>query len=310
MNVKYYTKHTKEITCIFFRDVKSFGIKMAVQKDLVSRVLKNHKLMHKAILNYLESHYADLIQLYADRIQPPATLTDDCPIWVCWLQGEENMPLICKKCLESVRFHRGKHPVYLITMDNYSRYVTIPDYILRKLDKEEISLTHFSDILRANLLADHGGMWIDATVYITQDLPDWNLSFYSLKQQGSDDETYVSNYQWSTFFQGGVSNNIIHSYLRHFFHEYFKRENALIDYFLMDYIIAIGYRKVPAIKQMIDKVPYSCQGVHELRKMLYETLDMDKYNALISQNYAFKLTYKNVPGKISSKSVFHYLFAK
>ena len=310
MNVKYYTTHTKEITCNFFRDVKSFGIKMAVQKDLVSRVLKNHKLMHNAILNYLESHYVDLIQLYADRIQPPATLTDDCPIWVCWLQGEENMPLICKKCVESVRLHRGKHPVYLITMDNYSRYVTIPDYILRKLDKEEISLTHFSDILRANLLADHGGMWIDSTIYVTQDLPNWNLLFYTLKQKFPCNKTFISLYRWSTFFQGGVKNNLLHCFLRDFLHLYYKNVKAQIDYFLTDYIIDIGYRYVPAIRKMVDEVPYSCQGIHELRKILYTTLNLDKLNVLLKQNYAFKLTYKNQPAEIDPHSVYHYLFCQ
>ena len=52
------------------------------------------------------------------------------------------MPFICKKCMESIRKHAGKHPVIMITFDNYQEYVTVPSYILEKVGKE-ISYTHF-----------------------------------------------------------------------------------------------------------------------------------------------------------------------
>ena len=65
-----------------------------------------------------------------------------------------------------------------------------------------------SDILRVNLLADHGGMWMDSTIYVTQDLPDWNLPFYTLKQDLPNDKSYFSLYRWSGFFQGGVKNKM------------------------------------------------------------------------------------------------------
>ncbi len=211
--------------------------------------------------------------------------------------------------MESIRKHAGKHPVIMITFDNYQEYVTVPSYILEKVGKE-ISYTHFSDILRVNLLADHGGMWMDSTIYVTQDLPDWNLPFYTLKQDLPNDKSYFSLYRWSGFFQGGVKNNLFHCFLRDFLYLYYEKEKALIEYSLMDYIIDIGYRYVPAIKQMVDKVPYSCQGINELRKMLYLPLDKDKLNTLIKQNYAFKLTYKNMPAEIDPHSVYYYLFCR
>lgn len=303
-----YLKRIKAFSIDFYKNATSFNSKLAIE-IFVSKLYKDIDRRHHAILDYLEPRYMNIIQLYIGYEQPPSVLTDDCPIWVCWLQGEKRMPYICKKCVESIRKHAGKHPVKMITFDNYQEYVTIPTYILEKIGKE-ISYTHFSDILRANLLADHGGMWIDSTIYVTQDLPNWNLLFYTLKQKFPCNKTFISLYRWSTFFQGGVKNNLLHCFLRDFLHLYYKNVKAQIDYFLTDYIIDIGYRYVPAIRKMVDEVPYSCQGIHELRKILYTTLNLDKLNVLLKQNYAFKLTYKNQPAEIDPHSVYHYLFCQ
>lgn len=232
MKAIHYAKRIEELSVDFYKNATSFNVKFAA-KTLLAKVFRNIDWRHRAILDYLEPRYADLVQSYAGREQPPSVLTDDCPIWVCWLQGEEQMPYICQKCVESIRKHADKHPVILITFDNYREYVTIPDYILKKVGKE-ISYTHFSDILRANLLADHGGMWIDADIYIAQDMPDWGLPFYTLKQYFPGNNTYVSLYRWLGGFQGGVKNNLTHCFLRDFLHLYYKKEKKIIDYLIMD----------------------------------------------------------------------------
>ena len=58
------------------------------------------------------------------------------------------MPDIVKVCYASAKHHAGQHPVILITEQNYQEYATMPDYILQKVKNHEISLTHFSDMLR------------------------------------------------------------------------------------------------------------------------------------------------------------------
>lgn len=78
----------------------------------------------------------------------------------------------------------------------------------------------------------------------------------------------------------------------------------------MDYILDIGYRHIPAIRQMIDEVPYSCQDIHELIKILYFPLDLNSLKVLLKQNYAFVLTYKDQPAEIEPNSVYHYLFCR
>ena len=87
-NVMYYLKRIKEVSTDFYQNVRFFNVKVAVTKTLVPKLCKDSDKMHQAILNYLEPRYADLVQSYVGLEQSSSiVLTDDCPIWVCWLQG-------------------------------------------------------------------------------------------------------------------------------------------------------------------------------------------------------------------------------
>ena len=77
------------------------------------------------------------------------------------------MPPVVRSCYKSVLKNAEKHPVILITENNITEYVDIPQYIYEKIREKKMTLTHFSDILRENLLYKHGGIWMDATIYMT-----------------------------------------------------------------------------------------------------------------------------------------------
>ena len=55
--------------------------------------------------------------------------------------------------------------LHLITYENYSDYVELPDYVVEKHKNGTISRAHFSDVLRFSLLKTYGGMWIDSTAF-------------------------------------------------------------------------------------------------------------------------------------------------
>lgn len=95
---------------------------------------------------------------------------NDGPIWVLWWQGLELAPVRVKACVDSIKRNAAGRDVIVITKDNVSEYTDLPDYAFRKLAEGEITLTHFSDILRFNLLKLHGGLWMDATLYVVRPL--------------------------------------------------------------------------------------------------------------------------------------------
>ena len=89
-------------------------------------------------------------------------------IWCYWSQGIENIPSFPRKCL-----------------DNWKTILPSNDFKINVIDKNiflkkqnEISENFFdkltyqqqSDIVRLSLLYDHGGIWIDITSILTDDL--------------------------------------------------------------------------------------------------------------------------------------------
>lgn len=287
--------------------IQHFGCDVAFS-SFFSRLFEHGggNIKHQAILRYLEKNYSSLIDEYKRKDFELSSLAPDCPIYVCWFQGEDHMPSLVKGCLNSIRKNCGAHKVYLVTMENFNRWVSIPNYIIDKVNKKEITLTHFSDLIRNNLLADKGGIWLDATIYLTGELKDFELPFYTIKQNRINDSHYVSGYRWTGFCMGGIKGNPINSFLKDFFNEYHKREGLLIDYLLLDYAIALAYNKIPVVKKLIDDVPYSSPNLYYLKNNLLRPVDTRQLSQVLNDTSIFKLSYKvGVPE--DKRALYYYL---
>lgn len=282
-----------------FGFVTAYGVKIA-PKLSGSQLSK-----HRAIINYLARNYKDLIDEYRSKpFTNVGEIADDCPIWVCWFQGEEQVPPIIRGCLRTIREHRGRHEVRLITMNNLKEWVPVPVSIMNKVKSGQITLTHFSDFVRNALLVEYGGIWADATLYLTEDLEGWNYTFYTIKQDRAADHSYVSEYRWTSFFLCGVKGNILNSFVKDVLGSYIQREHSFIDYLLLDYIIALGYETIPSIKELIDQVPYSNPNLHYMQ--LGKPVDVDRFKEVCKDTSIFKLTWKMAVPE-DKRSLYYYL---
>ena len=152
-------------------------------------------------------------------------------IWWCWLQGLEAAPPIVKACYRSLKALNRK--VMVITGDNYGRYADVPDYIVEKWKAGIISNTHFSDILRLELLTGRGGIWMDATVLVTGcSDADWlynkKLFVFSHAMRGME-SAYIKASSWLIASDG--SSRILRS-TKKMLYSYWKEENSQVSYFL------------------------------------------------------------------------------
>ena len=132
-------------------------------ESVKNRLMKKHQIM----LDFLEDKYKDYWKNY--------NYTKDLPesdehlrnkIWICWWQGIDNAPEIVKACVDSIKRYAGKYEVICITEENYKDYVTFPKWVKEKRKQNIISRTIYSDLLRMNLLATYGGIWIDSTFFV------------------------------------------------------------------------------------------------------------------------------------------------
>ena len=92
-------------------------------------------------------------------------------IWVCWFQGLKQAPEIVQRCVASIKLHMPEYEICILTAENIFDFVTLPEPIIRKYQSGTITHTHFSYILRTALLVQPGGIWLDATVLLTDAIP-------------------------------------------------------------------------------------------------------------------------------------------
>lgn len=213
-------------------------------------------------------------------------------IWVFWWQGEDAMPEICKICYQSLLRHKNGLEVRLITKNNLMDFLTIPETIMRKLEEGKLSFTNFSDVVRCMLLAKFGGLWVDATLYFTQDIPlNWlNYPFFSIKNK-QDGYKFVSLNRWSTFIMGGNGESNYFRDLANLMISYTVREDTYLEYMTIDYFMDLLF-KTPQYKALIQNIPIQNEGLHELRSLLNTKYNPEKFFPLANNNVCFKLSYK------------------
>lgn len=265
---------------------------------IVTTVLKKkiyHKLhldSGKVVESFLTKHLHQVIDTYKNIPNPSTTeVRKKAPIFVCWWQGEENAPEIVRICIASIRRNAHNHPVILVTRSNWNEWADIPSFILKKVESKQITFTHFSDILRMALLARHGGLWLDATMFIASPISEtiFSKSYWTIHREVSNS---ITKGRWTGYCQAGQPNALIHSFCRDFFYAYWTKYDKLIDYFLIDYVMDIGYRNLPHMRQLIDSVSPSNQRVMDLDRSFNLAYEPEAYQKLVSSQQFFKLNWK------------------
>lgn len=219
------------------------------------------------------------------------------PVWVCWWQGLDNAPEVVKRCVESIERNipRNKAKLIVITLDNYMNYIGFSETIVNRFNSGAISLTHLSDILRMQLLYMYGGMWIDATYFISDDRikEAFKYEFYTVK---AGEPTWGGDVhaqgRWVVSHMMAKKGNPLCGFICDTFELYFKTRKDMLDYFLLDRFILIAYENIPVIRKMIDECPVNNKNTQKLVDCINDAYDSEKWNELKDDTYAFKLTYK------------------
>lgn len=244
---------------------------------------------HKEILAYLQRYVGDSLPEGYSLAEP---VRDDCPLWVYWHQSFENAPPIVKKAYSNLLKYAGSHKVIALDKNNISEYVSFPNYIYEKLYSGKITLTHFSDLLRMALLSEYGGFWIDSTILLSEYLPHYDSPFYSIKNNTYNPRYVNGGNMWSAFFIGTGPKNAVAKYILDLFLNYWKEEECLIDYFLVDYSIAIAYDKFEEFKKVIDANPIDNAEVVKMATMLNWEFDRNVWDELYHSQVIHKLSWK------------------
>lgn len=259
---------------------------------------KEHLLKkHEVMLKYYKKTFADFFKTYDykknQELNRSKSQYSDC-IWVCWWQGLDQAPEIVKACVESIKRNAGKHPVILLTEDNYRQYVDIPEWVEEKKNKGIITRTNYSDLLRLSLLAKHGGMWLDATFYCTKLIPDeyFNIPIWSIKRPDYAHASVASGYFAGYSLACNQEFRWIFATIRDFFLNYWKYNDTMVDYLMVDYMIVLAQKMDNEIAKAFAEIPSNNPLCDELFKNLNNVYDEMLWDKLKKDTLLFKLTWK------------------
>lgn len=250
---------------------------------------------HEVMLDYFEHEFAEFAKEYdysEEEFDKDCSLCD-C-IWICWWQGLKHAPNIVQKCIESIEKNAGNHTVVVITEENYKNYVSFPEWIEDKRNRGIISRTHFSDLLRLELLAKYGGVWLDSTFFCVKpeietyfDFPIWSIK---RPEYGHCSVAcgYFANYSLGC----NLKNRWVFAIIRDFVFHYWKVNDFMIDYLFLDYIIVFIQHQNKDVAKLFSNIESNNPKCDDLYKVLGESYDEDIWEQLTKDTALFKLTWK------------------
>ena len=194
-------------------------------------------------------------------------------IWICWFQGLESAPALVKRCIESVQRHTPDAQVVILTDDNIPDYLSLPEHIKTKYQSGLISKAQYSDIVRCSLLYQYGGIWMDATVFMSKPLPE---SFYEKRFSSlrfDQHEGAVSQGYWTAYFLAAQKGNALVRLVRDILYSYWQHHDTLIEYFLIDYSFLYARERYPQFHQVMEEQPITGNNRFLIRQFISSVPD-------------------------------------
>lgn len=251
-------------------------------------------------------------------IRPKKKLENKKIIWQYWDQGfNEELPKVVKLCFDSVEKHKGNYEVIRLDKESLCDYIDIPNFLLQKRSDQKIKIAFFTDIIRLALLDLYGGVWLDATIFLSASIDNniLNQDFFMFQRSeyasnkkfwidfnhdyfGWDDSHYVN--ALNSFIVAKINNPIIHHMLE-ILVIFWKNEDNIPHYFFFQIMLNQFFKNYSEFDKGVifdDTFP------HLLITILDKELDIKLLNNIFGICSVHKLTYlDNFP----VNSVYNYL---
>lgn len=291
---KKYKYFTRYVNRIFRRPMfyKEFGIK---ESNEIWNTPENSSDVCRRII---EKEFTDLIEKYKklDKTFDRNKTNNSKYIWVLWLQGEDKMPEIVKLCIKSIKkFAPKDKEVVVLTNKNIDQYIEFPEYILKRVKDVKITLTHFSDMVRFELLERYGGLWVDSTILTTSPIPEcyFNTNLYSIIRDEPEKIKENPYYNGLTsFLIGGSKGYPLFSFMKEFFYEYQLKHNVLIDVHLINVGYAIAFDNFELIRKDVESIGKNNEKRGQLVKYINRKFDEQKWIELTDNQVFHKMDWR------------------
>ena len=222
-------------------------------------------------------------------------------IWTMWQQGEAQMPETVQASMKTIKnfAKRNDCEFYLLTDQNLADFINIPRNITEKYKKKELSAAHYSDIIRFSLLYQYGGIWMDATLFVSPyaTVKMFEGDFFSLNHPPTYPEQMertIGDFKWSGFFLAGQKGGSHFKHIRDLYLYYVRKYPVFIHYLMMDYFILSEYVSNHEFKELVDRLPIlaPAERVWFLRDHAHDLFNEKEWEEVLKTTPILKTTYK------------------
>lgn len=279
-------------------------------------IVREHDKMGSLCDEYIKRYYQDRKELFT--IEPKKNLSGKKVIWQYWAQGfESELPEVVRTCLASVDRYKGDYELVRLSDKTIPEYVDLPDFVWEKR-RNGWSIAFFSDVLRLALLYVYGGVWLDATILLTEPIPDRysTYDFFMFQRDNNEkhksywENSYAYYFGWSKEFKVRVLNSIIFAKAGDsFLHDYlnlmlfvWERSETYPYYFttqiMFNQLLSCG-KSIPDCPVESDCLPhYLMQIINDsfpyatveetcalctMHKLTYKDIDISRFREVIRQ---------------------------
>ena len=290
-----------------------------LEEDGFHTIRMTERLLNCEIVTY-DYIYTDVYHMMADFTE---SFPDNCtgfnePVysgkkyaWSCWWQGMEEAPDLIKACSNSLkRYLPDEVELVIITKDNYRDYVDFPQWIIDKVENGSVTLTTFSDVIRASLLYKYGGIWLDSTILLTEKLPIdfWDYDIFTIRE-----------FRYCLPFMGGRPGQKFYRFLMEGFFYYYKNYESTKYYLLVTYLLDIAMNQYPDIREKYNKLPEKGWGISNINNFdslsyhMHEKYTPEVYHQYMEGIYFHKLQrrFDRFGESINdTNNIYHYILAR
>ena len=222
-------------------------------------------------------------------------------IWVLWQQGEAQMPETVRASMKTIKdfAKRSGCEFHFLTDENLYSYISIPKDIIEKNKNKQLSSAAFADIVRASLLFEHGGIWMDATLFVSPyaTLEMFERDFFSLNHPPIHPERMertISDFKWSGYCLAGKKEKSYFKHIREIYIYYVRKYPLFLHYLMMDYFIISEYDANPEFKTSVDGLPIlaPAERVLFLRENADKPFNENEWEEVLKTTPIMKTTYK------------------
>ena len=238
-------------------------------------------------------------------------------IWTMWQQGENQMPETVKASVKTIKefAERSGCEFHLLTDKNLEHFVNIPKDITEKYKKKELSAAHYSDIIRFSILYQYGGIWMDATLFVSPyaTVEMFEGEFFSLNHPPLNTnkmERTICDYKWSGFFLAGQKGKKHFKHIRDLYIYYVRKYPIFIHYLMMDYFIISEYDANHEFRKLVNDLPVlaPAEKVWFLREYADKLFDENEWEEVLKTTPIMKSTYKINKEELLPNSYLYKLF--